>query len=356
MAWSGCSASSHGEWGGHEWGGDWSGAGWPNDSSSAAEHSHWFGAPPTPAAPPPPAAGKGGGKPWGPAGVYGKGGGKPWGPTPPPMPPHGKAGGKAAPSGEYSPDGKGGQPWCAGMTPAWASSQPAGYATGYDDGMNEGWNQGETKGWNKGWGAGYHLGLQEGFSARDAMGGGKARANSSAASDRSEQPQHKPSKNRGGNKAGTYSKWLANYMGADPPNKTFPHFQVWTEHNWSDVIEAINAELRGQSLQEGSMEIEYQGQAHVDLGEFQEVKYEYDIYIVPKAHRNQKVKEAIQAVEHQKYWKDSHDEFVPQVVGYQIKVGEPNNIRPVRVVAPEREPDGEPGDSEVDQLGGWVFQ
>ena len=67
---------------------------------------------------------------------------------------------------------------------------------------------------------------------------------------------------------GQYRKWYLEYIGTDPVNlETFPRFQVWNDHDWTDYQEGINSKLRNHSVREGSHASEYSATAQVDLGE-----------------------------------------------------------------------------------------
>ena len=295
---------------------DWS----ANEDWSAASSSEWWE--------PPPSAGKGSGK------GYGKGKGKGKGKTGP------------SPSAEYSTGGKGkswsgprapvgpppgmtkgkGKPWTTDVTSEWASEQQPGWATGYDWGHNYGWNEGHSKGYGKGYQDGFRAGLAAGHQQAETI----AQAHAVAGEYSSAEAPTKTSKKT----KGAYSRWLDQYFAKDPANmKLFPRFQVWQGHDWMDFVESINKSLRSQCVVEGTNELIAWGEVEVDLGKFEGEEFKYNVHVAPdvvKEHDD--VCRAIQAVKHHTAWEEA---FVPEVVGWQVRVDDDSKIRPVRIVLGE---------------------
>ena len=135
-------------------------------------------------------------------------------------------------------------------------------------------------------------------------------------------------------KKGEFSRWYEKYMAEDPTDKDkFPHFQVWTNCEWSDYRETTNDELRNKFWGTHKMEIETEGTVFVDMGE----DYQYDVIVTPQGKKHPKVQEAINAVNRMRLWEES---FEDDCVGWQAKRSDEEmssddnaeKIRPVRIL------------------------
>jgi hypothetical protein len=227
----------------------------------------------------------------------------------------GKGTRKGGSTGEYS---HGWSPYAVAPPPP--TVVPPGYGKGFRDGWQKGHNEGLPCGYGKGYARGMDASWEKGVAAfleeRTALRKGAARAGED---DDDEEPEAKKATRK--KKQKLYSDWYDAYLARDPPvEDSFPRFQVWNDHGWTDYQEKVNKSLRDSRY------------ARVDLGAIEEVVYQYEVHVVEEGSQDHdEVQGAVRNVKHHKCWQL---EFPPQVVGWQSKFEEEGvkktKTRPVR--------------------------
>ena len=206
------------------------------------------------------------------------------------------------------------------MAPPPPTVVPPGYGKGFHDGWQKDHNEGLPCGYGKGYARGMDASWEKGVAAfleeRTALRKGAARAGED---DDDEEPEAKKATRK--KKQKLYSDWYDAYLARDPPvEDSFPRFQVWNDHGWTDYQEKVNKSLRDSRY------------ARVDLGAIEEVVYQYEVHVVEEGSQDHdEVQGAVRNVKHHKCWQL---EFPPQVVGWQSKFEEEGvkktKTRPVR--------------------------